>query len=123
MALKVRVRSLPDAIVVQCSGRVVFGDETTLLRAEVKEALAQNPRIVLDFAEVRDVDSGGVGTLVGLYTSATAAGGGLKLARVNKKVRETLTITRLLGVIRVYDRVDDALAAFAAESAKSAQAS
>ncbi|MBZ5647207.1 MAG: STAS domain-containing protein [Acidobacteriia bacterium] len=123
MALEVKARKLRDVTVVQCAGRLVFGDETTLLRTEVKELLTKNPRIVLDFGEVRDIDSGGVGTLVGLYTSATAAGGGLKLARGNKKVLQTLSITRLLDIIRVYDRVEDAIAAFGSEPARAAQAS
>jgi len=123
MALEVKTRTLPSAIVVQCAGRLVFGDETALLRARVKEALAQNPRIVLDFAEVRDIDSGGVGALVGLYTSATAAGGELKLACINAKVRQTLSVTRLVGIIRVYERVEDALAAFGTGPARGARAS
>jgi len=112
MPLELKIRKLPEAIVVQCVGRVVFGEETSYLRSTVKEVLPQNPRIVLDFEKVRDIDSGGVGTLLGLLTSAIAAGGALKLACINQKVRHTLSVTRLLGILSSYDTVENAVAAF-----------
>lgn len=110
MPLELKIRKLPEATVVECIGRVIFGDETSYLRSTVKDLLHDNPRIVLDFAQVRDVDSGGVGTLLGLLTSSVAAGGLLKLARINKKVHQTLSVTRLLGILRAYDTVEQAVA-------------
>lgn len=123
MALEMTVRKSEQGIVVACVGRLVFGDETTELRALVKDVMAEDPRIVLDLAGVRDIDSGGVGTLVGLYTSAVNAGGELKLARANSKVSQTLSITRLLGIIRAYESLEDALAAFPSTSPRRANAS
>ena len=123
MALEMKVRRTADGVVVSCAGRLVFGDETTELRALLKDIMPEDPRIVLDLAGVRDMDSGGVGALVGLFTSATNAGGELKLAAANSKVKQTLSITRLLGIIRAYERVEDALAAFRAGQPKQANAS
>ncbi len=120
MPLEIKVQKLPQATVVECVGRVVFGDETTLLRAEVKNIIRENPHVVLDFERVRDVDSGGVGTLLAILTSAVSAGGTLKLARINNKVRQTLSITRLLGVLRAYDTVEEAVAAMPAADSKPA---
>ncbi|HVP42913.1 MAG TPA: STAS domain-containing protein [Terriglobales bacterium] len=116
MPLQIKVLRLPQATVVECIGRVVFGDETTLLRSEVKKLIAENPLVVLDFAQVRDIDSGGVGTLLAILTSAVSAGGTLKLARINEKVRQTLSITRLLGVLRAYDTVELAVAAMPSDA-------
>lgn len=112
MPLELKTRTLCGVNVVECAGRVVYGDETSYLRSSVKELLKKDPRVVLDFEGVRDVDSGGVGTLLGLLTSALGAGGGLKLARINQRVRQTLSITRLLGVLTAYDTVEKAVAAF-----------
>ncbi len=111
MPLELKVHKLPEAIIVECKGRVVFGEETTNLRSLVKELIATSPRIILDFEKVRDIDSGGVGMLLGLLTSAVAAGGSLKLAHINQKVRHTLSVTRLLGILSAYDTVEKALAA------------
>ncbi len=120
MPLEINVRKLPQATVVECVGRVVFGDETTMLRAEVKNIIRESPHVVLDFERVRDIDSGGVGTLLAILTSAVSAGGTLKLARINSKVRQTLSITRLLGVLRAYDTVEEAVAAMSAADSKPA---
>ena len=116
MPLEIKIRKLPEAAIVECIGRVVYGDETTLLRSEVKNLLRENPRVVLDFNQVRDIDSGGVGTLLAMLTSSVSAGGMLKLARINKKVHQTLSITRLLGVLRAYDTVEQAVAAMPTDS-------
>lgn len=121
--MELKVRKLADAVVVSCKGRLVFGDETNLLRAQLKEIMEEDPRIVLELSGVRDIDSGGVGTLVGLYTSAVNAGGELKLAAANKKVMQTLSITHLLGIIHTYEREEDAIAAFRGGQARRATAS
>lgn len=116
MPLELKTRKVSDVTVVECSGRIIFGEETTNLRTVVKELIAQSPRVVLDLEKVRDVDSGGVGVLLGLLTTSVSAGGGLKLARINKKVHQTLSVTRLLGILTAYDTVEKALAAFERES-------
>lgn len=112
MPLELKTRKVSDVTVVECAGRVIFGEETNNLRTLVKELLAQSPRVVLDFEKVRDVDSGGVGMLLGLLTSSVTAGGGLKLAHISDKVRHTLSVTRLLGILTAYDTVEKAVAAF-----------
>ena len=118
MPLQIKTEKRADAVVLFCAGRLVFGEETAELRARVKESLAEDPRIVLEMSGVRDVDSGGVGTLVGLFTSATAAGGDLKLVSLSPKVMQTLHITRLAGILHIYDRLEDAIASFAASPAR-----
>ena len=112
MALDISVRTREGVTVVDCSGRLVFGDETTELRAKVKELLAENPRVVLNLANVSSIDSGGVGTLVGLYTSSIAVNGQLSLACLTPRVRESLRLTRLLGIFRDYETEEDAIATF-----------
>ncbi len=120
MPLELKTRRQGDVTVVECAGRIIFGDETTYLRALVKDVIAKTPRVVLDLEKVRDVDSGGVGALLGLLTSAVSAGGGLKLARIGKKVHHTLSVTRLLGILSAYDTVEKAVASFPPDPAGAA---
>ena len=74
MQLRLSTRVVDDVVVVDCAGRIVFGDEAALLRDTVKKLLTQNNRIVLDLKGINYIDSGGLGTLVALYTSAHTAG-------------------------------------------------
>src|ERR1051326_9165588 len=74
--LKMNAHTADGVTVLQCNGRVVFGEESTALRDKVKSLLAEgNKRIVLNLGGVSYIDSGGLGVLVSLFTSAKAAGG------------------------------------------------
>jgi anti-sigma B factor antagonist len=70
MQLKVATQTKDGILVVDCIGRIVFGEESSLLRETVKKAISENNRIVLNLGEVNYIDSGGLGTLVALRTTA-----------------------------------------------------
>ena len=113
MSLTISKRNNAGITVIDLSGRIVFGDETQALRGAVKEVLAgKDPNVVLNLAKVDYVDSGGIGTLVGLYTSAQATGGDFKLAAPNDKVRRVLEITRLMSILSVYPDESSAIRSF-----------
>ena len=112
MQLKLAVNTKEGILVVDCSGRIVFGDESALLRDTVKEALAMNNRIVLNLGEVNYIDSGGLGTLVALRTSAQNAGGTIKLTNLTKRVGDLLQVTKLLTVFDVYNSEAEAIESF-----------
>jgi len=73
MLLTTSTRSLGGVVIIDCSGRIVMGDETAFLRHQLKDLLNESRQIVLSLAEVDYMDSSGLGTLVGLYTSARSA--------------------------------------------------
>ena len=70
MQLKVTTRTKDGILIVDCIGRIVFGEESSLLRETVKKAVSENNRIVMNLGEVSYIDSGGLGTLVALRTTA-----------------------------------------------------
>jgi len=105
-------RAVEGVLVVDCSGRLVFGEESASLRDTVKKLLAQSPRIVMSLREVNYIDSGGLGTLVSLYTSARNAGGAVKLARLSQRVGDLLQVTKLLTIFEVFDDEETAAKSF-----------
>jgi anti-sigma B factor antagonist len=118
MELKISKRTNDGIPVIDLTGRLVFGDETKQLRQIVKETIEQSHgNIVLNLSDLAYVDSGGIGTLVGLYTSARAAGGDLKLACPNSRVQHVLEITRLLSVLSVHTSEEQAVAELRKKSA------
>lgn len=115
MQLKLAKRTVDGILAISCSGRIVFGDESSLLRDEVKKAIADGQkRIVLNLGEVSYIDSGGLGTLVALHTTAHNAGGTIKLANLTRRVGDLLQVTKLLTVFEVHDSEYEALEAFRA---------
>ncbi len=113
MALKLSVKSINGVTIVYCTGRIVFGEEASELRERVKEMLATERRIVLNLGGVSYIDSGGLGTLVGLYTSAQSAGADIKLANLTRRVHDQLQITKLVTVFEVFDTEEKAVSSFA----------
>ena len=112
MALKVTSRTVDGVKVIDCVGRIVFGDEASHLRETVKRELTDNNRVVLNLGEVSYIDSGGIGTLVSLFTTARNAGGDIKLANLTKRVGDLLQITKLITVFESYDDEQKAVNAF-----------
>ena len=108
MAFSIKIREINRITIVDCSGRLVFGDESLCLREHAKELLKSNKILVLNLAGVTYIDSGGLGVLVGLLTSARAAGGDLKLASPNARAREVLTITHLSEVFDIHPSAETA---------------
>ena len=112
MQLRLSTRTVDGVVVVDCGGRIVFGDEAALLRDTVKKLLTENNRIVLNLSGVNYIDSGGLGTLVALYTSAHNAGGSIKLANLTKRVGDLLQVTKLVTVFEVYGSEEQAVQSF-----------
>jgi anti-sigma B factor antagonist len=114
MALTMVEKQVSGVTVLQLSGRITLGEESSQLRTKIKDVLGQgNTRLVLDLAEVAYIDSAGLGTLVAGFTSAQNQGANMKLANLTKRFDELLHITKLVTVFDVYKTVEDALKSFA----------
>jgi len=112
MLLKTSTRSLGGVVIVDCSGKIVMGDETAFLRHQVKDLLNESRQIVLNLTEVSYLDSTGLGTLVGLYTSVRSAGGEIKLAGLTGRVKDLLQITKLVSIFEFYNTAEEAASSF-----------
>lgn len=112
--MKIESRTVGDVHILDCSGKITLGDGTMVVRNAVREIVNNGgKKIVLNLAGVSYIDSSGVGELVSTYTTVTAKGGHLILMNLTGKIRELLTITKLLTVFRVFDNEPTALASFA----------
>ena len=95
--LTLSMEETDDATIVRCRGHLISGF-TDGFHAKIKPLIANKKRIVLDLSEIVWMDSMGLGTLVGLYTSAKGAGCELELLKIGKRVRELLGLTNLLDI-------------------------
>jgi anti-sigma B factor antagonist len=111
MNFKCETRRVNGVAVVACQGRIVFGDEAAALREHLKEVLKSSRQIVLNLSGVSYIDSGGLGTMVGCYSSARAIGADIKLTGLGQRLRDLLQITKLATVFEVYETEQQAIAA------------
>ena len=70
--------------------------------------------ILIDLSPVTYVDSATIGCLMDLYRQASAAGGALKLAGVQKRVETMLTMTGAQNFIEVHPDEPSAVKSFGA---------
>jgi anti-anti-sigma factor len=71
-------------------------------------------KVVLDLSTVTYVDSATIGCLMDLYRQATAAGGTLKLAGVQKRVETMLTMTGAQNFLEIHPDEPSAVRSFGA---------
>ncbi len=114
MALELTIRYVGETVVVDCTGKLVHGDETLALRELVGKLLTEHRHIVLNFANVTYVDSSGLGLLVALHASAQKAGAVIKLAALNARIHDMLALTKVAMVLEIAENANEAALAFAA---------
>src|SRR5712671_4914227 len=110
MNLKIETRVADGVTIVSCHGRIMFGEEATELRETLKRLLTSTRQIVLNLSGVTYIDSGGLGTLVGVYSSARSGGADVKLTGLGQRLRDVLQVTKLATVFQVFETEQEALA-------------
>lgn len=92
----------PNLVVLELTDRLTVETESDLRDAVRRQLDSGRRHLVLDLARVPYVDSCGLGTMVQAYVSAHRAGGWVMLSNITPRVRQLLTITRLLTVFELY---------------------
>ena len=111
--LDIRERQAGDVTVLDMSGRITIGEGSVALRSAIRRLLEEGKKkILLNLAGVGYIDSSGIGELVSSFTAINKDGGQMKLLSLTQKLRDLLTITKLLTVFDSYDTEAEALAAF-----------
>ena len=111
--LNIRERQAGDVTILDLEGRITIGDGNVSLRNAIRRLIQEGKKkILLNLAGVSYVDSSGIGELVSSYTTIGREKGQLKLLNLTQKIRDLLTITKLLTVFDTYDDEAAALNSF-----------
>jgi anti-sigma B factor antagonist len=106
-------RDLGNVTVLDLSGRLTSTDGSGRLKDKVSSLIFEGHKnIVLNLANLSYVDSAGLGEMVACHTTAAKSGGAIKLAHTTGKMKDLLSITKLLTVFDAYDTEAQAVSAF-----------
>jgi anti-sigma B factor antagonist len=95
--------------VVTVSGRLVLGAEVERLDTVLSELLTkEQKRIVFDLSAMDYADSSGIGTLVSCITKVRKAGGELRVAGVNPRIRRIFKMTGVDTLMSMYPTLAEA---------------
>jgi anti-sigma B factor antagonist len=109
-ALTVRVRTVPEAVVVAAAGDLDLGT-APVLRARARAALAGGAgALIVDLGAITFCGSAGLQVLAELVTETVAADRPFAVVADGRPVLRSLQVTRLDGVLALHPTVDGARA-------------
>jgi anti-anti-sigma factor len=111
--LKVDARKTGDVTILDLHGSAMIGASCEFLSCEIKrhrEAGAK--KVLVNLRDLIQIDSSGISALVGNFIGMGRTGGSLKLLAPKGRVREVLSVMRLLDVIPAFEDETKALSSF-----------
>ena len=108
------VKEQYHATVIEIQGRFLGSLEGDAFKAKLDDLKdAGKTQIVIDLGQADFMDSSGMGLLISALTTMRKAGGDVRLANIEKRIKNLFLITRLLGpVFDDYPTVEAAAESF-----------
>ncbi|MCU1290176.1 MAG: anti-anti-sigma factor [Acidobacteria bacterium] len=111
--LNITRRKAEETIILDLEGNVILGGGSRKIGEEVRQLIqAGTSNFLLNFRNVKYIDSSGVGELFSLLELVRKNDGNLKLTNLPTKVKEVLTLS---GFMPMFDVYEDETAAIEAE--------
>jgi anti-sigma B factor antagonist len=118
MSLQISARKSGSVTVLDIRGRIVWGAPADSFKAELRKCAENLPcNVIVNLAEVTQIDSSGLSALVQSYVTITRGGGRLVILNPVATVREVLEVMHLNDSIPVYTDEAKALASLRNSSA------
>ena len=111
--MRIEKRKKGDVVILDLKGKILIGDGIDVLRDTINNTVSeQETQVLLNFAEVPYLDSTGLGEVVRSYTSIKKAGGVVKIVNLTNKVRDLLSVTKLITVFDTFEDEEKAIKSF-----------
>jgi anti-sigma B factor antagonist len=111
--LNIQQRRVGDITVLDMVGKVTIDGTSNALHACIRDLLEKGQnQILLNLAGVAYIDSSGLGELISCHVTLNKSGGQMKILHLTQRLRELMTITKLLTIFDVYDNEAEAINSF-----------
>ena len=99
--------------ILDLQGQIRLGETNINLHKAVHDLVdGGEKKVLLNLANVTNIDSSGLGELVAGHTTLEKNGGEMKLLNLTDRVAELMMITKLLTVFDVFENEEVAVASF-----------
>jgi len=117
MSLHISIREFDDVTILDLRGKSTISGESELLSGHLQKLVAKGAsKLLLNMADLSQVDSSGVSVIVQTYVALKRRGGDLKLLCPGGRVLQVLTVLHLLNIVPSFDDEAQALASFGPRS-------
>ncbi len=113
--MTVDIRKQEGVTILDIEGRIIGSDSLALkniIDEQVDDAKEGNANILLNLADVRMVDSSGLGIIVASYTAVRKKGGRIALLQPGGNIRSLIVMAKLVTVFDRYEDEGEAIASF-----------
>jgi len=101
--------------VLHLNGKIMGGPETQEMRDRLDALMAGDTRVVvINFQDVRWINSAGIGAIIYCLTTLRDRGGDLRFANLHGEILHYVKILNLEQIVKIFDSVDEAVASFRA---------
>ena len=113
VGLQVSIRQSADVTILDLQGRATIGRGNDLLSSNLRKLIDDGThKLLLNLADLMQVDSSSLSTMVRAFVSLGRQGGNLKLLHPRGRVRMVLETLHLLDVIPSFEDEAEAVASF-----------
>ena len=111
LPMEIKVRESGEVAILEVHGRLTIGEPSEQLYSALQSVLKKGTRkIIVALDSTPQIDSSGLSTLVRISIQLAREGGVLRLVCGQGRVRDALTVTRLVEAIPTFDSEAAALA-------------
>lgn len=112
--MEINVRKSSGVSILDVHGRLTIGEPSEQLHSALQSAIKDGARKVIVVLDgIPQIDSSGISTLVRISIQLAREGGVLRLVVGHGRVRDALTVTRLVEAIPTFETEAAALSNFA----------
>lgn len=103
--------------VFHLQGKIMGGPETQVMRARLNELIEAGTQfLVIDFQNVRWINSTGIGIIISCLTTLRNRGGDVRFANLQGQTQQYVYIMNLEKVVKIFDSIEEAVASFPVDS-------
>jgi anti-sigma B factor antagonist len=106
--MKISIRDAGEAKIVEVEGDVDLGSSPDLRRT-LFEALRAAPKLALNLAAIRYIDSSGIATLLEVLKDSQRLGKQFVLFGLSPAVQQVFRLTHVIRIFQVFDSEQEAL--------------
>lgn len=111
--MKIEKRKNGDVTIFDLKGKILIGEGIDELREAINDSIKANEKkLLLNFDQVPYLDSTGLGEVVRSYTTLKKEGGMVKIINLTQKVRDLLSVTKLITVFDTFEDENKAVNSF-----------
>jgi anti-sigma B factor antagonist len=119
MNMMISTRQVGGIMILDIGGRIVLREESASVRDVIRSLLHNgHKQILFNLDHVDYIDTIGLGSLVGAFTTMRKQGGELKLLNLPEKFADVMQITKLYTVFDIINDEAVAVKSFSQSTAK-----